>query len=236
MECESPYAVPGAPSPQRINLLRYPHPRSKGTLAAVTMTPAVRKLALTAHVACAVGWMGAVASFLALAIAGLTSRDEAMLRAAYLAMQFTGWYVIVPLCFASLVTGIVQGFGTPWGLFRHYWIIVKLLIAVVSTILLLVHMQPTGRLAAAPAELLYGADLVRLRIQLTADAGAALLALLVATVLAIYKPPGITRYGARREGRETAAPPRWAKLLIAAIVLFLILMRLFTHSGMHLPG
>lgn len=66
--------------------------------------------------------------------------------------------------------------------------------------------------------MLAGADLMRLRIQLAADAGAALLALLVATALAIYKPRGMTGHGARKEGRPTTAAPRWAKLLIAAIV------------------
>ena len=39
------------------------------------MTPRVRKWALTAHIAFSVGWLGAVAGFLVLSIAGLTSRD-----------------------------------------------------------------------------------------------------------------------------------------------------------------
>ncbi len=34
------------------------------------MTPIVRKFALTAHITFSVGWLGAVAGFLALAIAG----------------------------------------------------------------------------------------------------------------------------------------------------------------------
>jgi hypothetical protein len=42
---------------------------------------------------------------------------------------------------------------------------------------------------------LASADLRRLRIQLVADAGAALLVLLVPTVLAVYKPRGLTPYG-----------------------------------------
>lgn len=200
------------------------------------MTPGLRKLALTAHVTSTVGWLGAVASFLALAIAGLTSQDAQMLRAAYVAMELTGWYVIVPLCIASLLTGIVQALGTPWGLFRHYWVLVKLLIAILSTILLLLHMQATSGLAAAATDIvLSSADLARLRMQLTADAGAALLALLVATTLAIYKPRGMTRYGARREQQQTSGAPRWAKLLAAAIVLVLVALRLFTHPGGHTP-
>ena len=206
-------------------------------LAAMTMAPGLRKLALTVHVTSAVGWLGAVACFLALAIAGLTSRDAQVMRAAYLAMELTGWYVIVPLCFASLLTGLVQALGTPWGLFRHYWILVKLLIAMLSTILLLLHMQATSRLAGAAAETVFsGPGLDRLRIQLTADAGAALVALLVATTLAIYKPRGMTGYGARKEHQQASGAPRWAKLLVGILFLVLLALRLFTHSGGHSPS
>jgi hypothetical protein len=86
----------------------------------MTMTPRPRKFALTAHVACSVGWLGADVGFLALAVAGLTSQDAQLVRAAYLAMELTTWFVIVPLAFASLLTGLVQALGTKWGLFRHY--------------------------------------------------------------------------------------------------------------------
>ena len=199
----------------------------------MTMTPGLRKLSLTAHVASTVGWLGAVACFLALAIAGLTSRDAQSARAAYLAMELIGWYVIVPLCFAALLTGLVQALGTPWGLFRHYWILVKLLIAALSTILLLLHMQATSRLAGAAAEMFSGPELARLRIQLTADATAALLALLVATTMAVYKPRGMTGYGARKVGRQTGGAPRWVKLLVATLFLVLLAFGLFTHSGGH---
>jgi hypothetical protein len=60
-----------------------------------TMTPSLRKLVLTAHITFSVGWIGAVAAFLALAIAGLTSHDVQMVRAASLAMELTARFVIV---------------------------------------------------------------------------------------------------------------------------------------------
>lgn len=170
------------------------------------MSPGVRKLALTAHVVCSVGWLGAVAGFLALAVAGLASGELPTVRASYMAMNLIGWYVIVPLCFASLVTGLIQALGTPWGLFRHYWVVAKLLIAIGATVLLLVHMQPIealGRVAADQA--LAMGDHRDVRVQLVADAGAALLVLLVATILSIYKPRGLTKYGWRKQ-REQRVP------------------------------
>jgi len=51
------------------------------------MTRRFRRVALTAHVAFSVGWLGADAAFLALAIVGTTSQDSQMVRAAYFAMD-----------------------------------------------------------------------------------------------------------------------------------------------------
>ena len=160
------------------------------------MTPGLRKFALTAHITSSVGWLGAVAAFLALAVAGLTSQDVQLVRAAYLAMELTAWFVIVPLSLASPLTGIIQSLGTEWGLFRHYWVLIKFLMTVPATIFLLLHMQPIGHLARVVAETtLSRGDLSGMRIQLVATAGAAVLVLLVATTLSIYKPRGMTRFG-----------------------------------------
>ncbi len=167
----------------------------------MTMAPGLRKFGLTAHVTSSVGWLGAVAAFLALAVTGLTSQDAQLVRSAYLVMELTGWFLLVPLAFASLLTGLVQSLGTEWGLFRHYWVLFKLLINVFATIVLLMYMQTLGYLAGVAAETtLSGADLSGLRSPSPVlHAGAALLLLLVATTLAVYKPRGMTAYGARKE-------------------------------------
>jgi hypothetical protein len=167
----------------------------------MTMTPRVRKFALTAHVTSSVGWLGAVAGFLALAVAGLASQDAQLVRAAYLTMELTGWFVLVPLAFASLLTGLVQSLGTTWGLFRHYWVLAKLLINVFATLVLVLYMQTLGSLGGVTAEkTLSTDDLDMLRSPSPVlHAGAALLLLLVATTLAVYKPRGMTPYGQRKQ-------------------------------------
>jgi hypothetical protein len=165
----------------------------------VSMTPRLRKLALTAHVTSSVGWLGAVTGFLALAVAGLLGQDAQMVRAAYLAMDLTYRFVIIPLGLASMLTGLVLSLGTEWGLLRYYWVLAKLLLTVPATILLLIHVQPVSYAAGAAAvRILSSADLAGLRLQLLAYAGTALLVLLVATVLSVYKPRGMTRYVARK--------------------------------------
>jgi hypothetical protein len=172
------------------------------------MPPRLRKLALTAHVVSSVGWLGGVVGFLALAVAGLTSQDAQLVRGAYLGMELIGWLVLVPLSAASLLSGLVQALGTRWGLFRHYWVLSKLVMTVFATAILLVHMQPTSRLADAARETtLSDADLAGLRVQLVANAVAALLVLLVTTALSVYKPGGVTRFGRRRDERLTASEP-----------------------------
>ena len=102
------------------------------------MARRLRKFALAAHLAFAVGWIGAVAGYIALDVAAATSQDAQMLRAGYLAMELTAWYVIVPLALASLLTGLVMSLGTKWGLFRHYWVLISLLLTIIATVVLLV--------------------------------------------------------------------------------------------------
>jgi hypothetical protein len=166
----------------------------------MTMGPAVRKFALTAHIISSVGWLGAVTAFLALAVAGLNDPDAHTARAAYRAMDLTGWNVIVPLCMASLATGLVQSLGTPWGLFRHYWVIAKLFITLVASGLLLLHMRAVSYVAHAAAAMeMAPGDLRRIRIQLVADAGLAVVALLAATGFSVYKPRGLTPYGRQKQ-------------------------------------
>ena len=72
------------------------------------MTPGIWRLALTAHIAFSVGWLGAVGGFLVLGVAGLTSRDAEVVRGAYLAMDLLGRFVIVPMSLAALATGLIQ--------------------------------------------------------------------------------------------------------------------------------
>ena len=216
---------------------------SAGTLHSdVPLTPTLRKFALTAHVASSVGWLGAVAGFLALAVAGLNSPDAQRVRAAYLAMELIGWFVIVPLSFASPLTGLVQSFGTSWGLFRHYWVVIKFLITIPATLLLLLHMQPVGHLARVVEETtLSSGELAGLRIQLLADAGAAIFVLLIATTLSIYKPRGLTAYGRRKQAEESRLESRtitgtswgaYALLVLLGLIVIVIIVHL-AGGGLH---
>ena len=173
------------------------------------MPPALRKAALTAHVTSSVGWLGSVVTVLALAVVGLTSRDGQTVRAAYVAMDVLGGTVLVPFAVASLVTGVVQSLGTPWGLFRHYWVVVKLVLTLAATIVLLLYTSTLGVLAeVATRPGSSHAGMLRSPSPVLHSA-AALAVLLTAAALSVYKPRGLTPYGWRKtEGsRVTGQPP-----------------------------
>jgi uncharacterized membrane protein len=168
------------------------------------MTPALRKLGLTAHVVSAVGWLGAIVAFLAIAITGVTSDNPQLVRAVYLTAEPITWSVIVPLALASLVIGLVQSLGTTWGLFRHYWVLFKLVITVLATIVLLMYTETVGFLAGLAADPSTAHRELRAP-TFVLHSGAALLLLLAATVLAVYKPRGMTRYGRRKQDEQCTA-------------------------------
>lgn len=199
----------------------------------MTMTPPIRKLTLTAHVASSVGWLGALAVFFAHALASVLSDSEPVVRAASLAMGLTAWFVIMPLSIATLVTGLVQALGTAWGLMRHYWVLFKLVLSLMASGVLLLKMQPISRLADAAAEAGFvGGDLVGLRTSLTVHAAGGLVVLLAALVLAIYKPAGLTWF-AGHAGATRA--PRWVKILGLALAVLTVVVAVMVIFGAHGP-
>jgi hypothetical protein len=166
------------------------------------MSPGLRKVALTAHVTSSIGWFGAVAAFLALAIAGLFSQDRELVRAAYLVMGLTTWFVIVPFAFVSLGSGVVSSLFTRWGLFRYYWVLLKLVITILATIVLLIHTQPIDLLAGVAAKTaVLGAHLQSQQLMVVASS-VALVVLIVLTALSVYKPRGMTPYGQRKQDEQ----------------------------------
>lgn len=163
------------------------------------MSPRLTKFALVVHLAPSVGWLGAIAAYLALDVTVATSQDAETLRAAYLAMRLIAYYVIVPMSLASLLTGIIQSLGTKWGLFRHYWVLISLLLTIFATIILLIETRTIGHfadLAENPAT--SGDDLRGLGNTLVHSVGGTVV-LLVIMVLNVYKPRGMTRYGWRKQ-------------------------------------
>jgi hypothetical protein len=169
------------------------------------MPPGLRKFALAVHLTVSVGWVGAVAAYIPFDVATVISRDDGALRASYLAMESIARSVIVPLALASLVTGLTVSLGTKWGLFRHYWVLISLVLTTLATVVLLVEMRTIGALADMAADpTMSGDDLRALPSTLGHSVGGTVV-LVVVLVLNVYKPRGMTRYGWRKEEERRTA-------------------------------
>lgn len=170
----------------------------------MTPSPRLRRFGLTAHLAVSVGWVGAVVAYLALVVAAWTSRELQVVRAAWIAMELIARSVLVPLAVGSLATGVLMALGTRWGLFRHYWVLLSLLLTAVAALVLVGHV-PTVSYYTDVAVEANRASRVGLRGELL-HAGGGLLVLLSVTGLNVCKPRGLTPYG-RRKRREQRATP-----------------------------
>jgi hypothetical protein len=160
----------------------------------------LRRAVLSAHLTVSIGWIGAVVAYLALGVTAVTTSQPETIRAAWVGMELTGWYVLVPLALLSLASGVVMAVGTRWGLFRHYWVIFSLALTGFAVTVLLLHMPHVS----AQADIARTSDGRVLR-ELGGDLGhpaIGLLILLVVQVLNLYKPRGLTRHGYRTQQRS----------------------------------
>ena len=216
------------------------------------MTPTLRRFTFTTHITSSIGWVGAVLAFFALAIIGFTSDDPLKVRGAYLLMAPAAWFVLVPLAHASLLSGIVLSLGTTWGLFRYYWVVLKLGITVFATVILLIYMGTFRQMAGVAADPVVDLEAVRNASPIV-HAILALVLLVGATVLGVYKPFGTTAYGERRlqEQRRTVSlipasagtaraldadsTPAWI-YVVGAVGLALALLVVILHLMGVTPG
>jgi hypothetical protein len=156
----------------------------------LSLPPLARKLLLLAHLTTSVGFVGAVAAFLVLAISGLNGRPV------YADLQLGAWWVALPAAWLSLILGLVSALGTPWGLVRHWWVIAKLVLTVVAVAVLQLQMRTIDALAKAQADGTL-ASLAAGKSAMVLHASGGLAVLLLLALLSVYKPRGVTRFAPR---------------------------------------
>ena len=169
------------------------------------MRPGLRKLILTLHIATSVGWIGAALAYLPLDLTTIASDDPGTLRAVYLGMDLIARYVLVPLAIATFASGLLVSLTTPWGLFRHYWVVISLVLTALALLVLLVETRTIAALAQAAAT--STDDALRALPSTLPHSIGGLVVLAVVHVLNVYKPRGLTRHGWRKQ-REATRPTR----------------------------
>lgn len=145
-----------------------------------------RKLLLSLHVATTVSVLGTDLVLLTLGIASLGGADP---RTIYPAAHLASAYLVVPLAVFSLGTGLLLGWLSPWGIFRYWWVTIKLVITIVLTgIVLFVLVPRLGMVAASVTASASDTLPEGSRIPLVVAPVIASSLLLLNVVLAVFKP------------------------------------------------
>lgn len=165
------------------------------------LSASARKLTLTVHIITAIGWIGVDFVLFVFAFRGLTTDDAETLRICYQAVEMFAVVLLVPLGLLSLASGLLLGWGSKYGILRYRWVFWKLVLNLVLTTLVIVALRPG---VSEAADLVSGtpdltsAELDQARSNLIFPPVVSITALSFATVLAVYKPWGRTKYGQRR--------------------------------------
>lgn len=166
------------------------------------LSPWWRKGALVLHAVCGIGWMGADIALFLLLLNARTTTNATEAISGYTAVSLIVPIAVPPLCLGILLTGLLLGWGTSWGLLRHWWVFVKLLLSVTMTILVFVGLLPAIHSIPGIAQLAT-ADAVRQRLgaltaQLLFPPAVSFGMLATATILSIFKPRGLTPWSRAR--------------------------------------
>lgn len=205
----------------------------------MVMIQKLRKLTLTSHITFSVGWLGAIAVFIALAVTGLSTVNKQVAQSMYVAMEISTLYIIIPFCIASFITGLIQALGTKWGLFKYYWIIVKLFLTIAMTGLLFLHLKPISYLSGVAMDMSSNnVETSCTLIDLIVKASGAILALIAITTISIYKPWGrvqntVDINNNNKENIRNKKSISFYLLLVTGLLIAFFVMMHLLNGGVH---
>jgi len=150
-----------------------------------------RRAVLILHIVACGAWIGIDVMVAVLVWTGRFGADADVRGLAYRALAA---FVVWPMLTAglvSLVSGVVLGLGTKWGLVRYWWVAVKLVLNVVLCTLIVFALEPgMDAVAAYGRDLAAGAETPSVISTLFFPPAVSLTALTFATVLSVAKPWG----------------------------------------------
>jgi len=154
-----------------------------------------------------VGWLGLDAVLLVLGATAALTGDPELTRACYVAMDAAGGAMLIPIALLTLLTGVVAGLGTKWGLVRYWWVLAKLVLTLAAATASIVLLRANLAAAAAEARLPLP-DLGRYELEMVIPPTVALVLYTTMVVLSVLKPWGRTGWGRRTvpPARQSAQP------------------------------
>ena len=165
------------------------------------LAPPWRKLLLTVHVATAVSVLG---TDLVLLVLGISSVRGAAPRTIYPAADLIATWLLAPLAVTALGTGVLLGLLTRWGLFRYWWVTIKLtLTAILTGVILFVLVPRLGAAADAATGPAAQTFTIAERLPLAVAPAAGVMLLILTVILAVYKPGWRLRVRTKRvQGKD----------------------------------
>lgn len=143
-----------------------------------------RRTVLAVHIVAAGSWIGIDVIVAVLVLTGWFSDDVTVRGIVYQVLaRFVVWPMLIS-GLASLVTGLLLGQGSRWGLMCYWWVAVKLVLNAVLCTLIVVVLEPS---MSAPA--------------------VSLTSLSLATVLTVFTPGVAETLSRRQAGFRTV--PEW---------------------------
>ncbi|MEU3852650.1 DUF2269 domain-containing protein [Streptomyces sp. NPDC029554] len=163
-----------------------------------TSTPrlsrSARRAVLVVHVTASASWLGLTLGLLALGITAATTGSAVSVETSVCAMLLFADWLLLPVAFLTLLSGLVLSLGTPWGLARHRWVVTKFWLTLATTAATVFALRPG--VSAAVTAVAAGGPLP--------DAGDVLFGPVVSlsayvfmTAISVLKPWGPTRRGRR---------------------------------------
>lgn len=158
-----------------------------------------RKVVIVIHIVTIGAWIGLDVAMGVIIFTAIFSHSDQTKALCYQALDL---FVVVPLLAAGpvcLVTGLILGWGSKYGVLRYKWVATKLVLNLVLTALVVISLAPgiseaarTGRALAAGEDVSIAAqDLVFPPIVSPT-------ALVIAATLSVFKPWGLMRRPRRR--------------------------------------
>jgi hypothetical protein len=144
------------------------------------LSPSVRRAVLTIHIVASVGLLGDCAAIVAVNLRAATTDDPALAHASYELLSMFSLVFGIPLSFGSLLSGIVLGLGSKWGVLRYRWVMAKLAL---NVSVILVGALLLGPTTAALLDGRAGSETL-----LILGSGYDVVVLTLATGLSVYKP------------------------------------------------
>ncbi len=153
-----------------------------------------RRGVLIAHIASAGAWLGIDVVMAVFIFTALLTDDAKVQALCYQALELFAVWPLLVTGLVCLVSGVILGLGSKWGLVRYWWVATKLALNLILTALVLVALRPEVIESAEQARRWVAGQPANLQVEsLIYPPIVSPIALMIAMTLAVIKPWGRIR-------------------------------------------